>query len=321
MPTGGWRSSTTAGRCSASPGRCTRRPLKLDPNNPEIHCDRGYSFYLQSRWAEAEQSLRRAIALRADHRRSHINLGLVLARDARPDQALEEFRKGGCGAAAAHTNLAFALTMDSRWVEAREQYRLALVAGPGLEPARTRLRELETIIAVTERRAAPRDDGVVTAAATATARAAPPAKTRLGRTPRRASPPPPCRRASRRSRRRPEPPNDEPRSRRNPRSDLRTPNDEIRMTKDARSPNDEGGGFESSPRSSFGRRPSSFFRHSCFGFRHPSTAATTAMSSAPSGCWESVRAWIRLVPPLLGIAALVHPAARLCGAGTGAPTS
>jgi tetratricopeptide (TPR) repeat protein len=145
-----------------------RKALELDPKNPDIHCDRGYSLYLQRRWAEAEQGLRRAIALHPEHRRAHINLGLVLARDARPEQALEEFRRGGCGAAAAHNNLAFALTLDRRWDEARAQYRRALAADPASEPARTRLRELETLIARADGRPAAWD-GQIRPASTAVA--------------------------------------------------------------------------------------------------------------------------------------------------------
>src|SRR5262249_17532772 len=82
--------------------------LAARPGNPEVYCSVGYSFYLQSRWAEAEMNLRQAIAIVPDHRRAHNNLGLVLARTGRPDNALAEFRKAGCTAAEAHANLAYA---------------------------------------------------------------------------------------------------------------------------------------------------------------------------------------------------------------------
>src|SRR6476620_4440318 len=40
-----------------------RAALKRDPKNAELLCDRGYSFYLQNRHAEAEKALREALAL------------------------------------------------------------------------------------------------------------------------------------------------------------------------------------------------------------------------------------------------------------------
>lgn len=40
-----------------------RQALKADPKSAEIHCDFGYSLYLQKRWAEAEDHLRQSLAL------------------------------------------------------------------------------------------------------------------------------------------------------------------------------------------------------------------------------------------------------------------
>ncbi len=93
--------------------------LKKDPKNAELHCDFGYSCYLQRNWSEAEPQLRRAIALNADCARAHTNLGLLLARTGREKEALVEFRKAGCDEAAARSNLGFALTLEERWPEAQ----------------------------------------------------------------------------------------------------------------------------------------------------------------------------------------------------------
>ncbi len=99
------------------------RAVKLAPKNPDVYCDLGYSLYLQRGWADAESNLRKAISLKADHSRARNNLGLVLARTDRLDEAAAEFRQGGCSAADAYVNVAFALTLDRRWQEARSHYQ------------------------------------------------------------------------------------------------------------------------------------------------------------------------------------------------------
>ncbi|MBC8117926.1 MAG: tetratricopeptide repeat protein, partial [Candidatus Saccharimonas sp.] len=64
-----------------------QQALKLDSKNPDLLCDYGYSLYLQRRWAEAEERLRQAIALKPKHSRAHNHLGLVLAQTERADEA------------------------------------------------------------------------------------------------------------------------------------------------------------------------------------------------------------------------------------------
>jgi Tfp pilus assembly protein PilF len=125
------------------------KALRLQPGDPDLYCDMGYSLYLQKRWAEAEMNLRQALALRPDHARARTNLGLLLARAGRADEALAEFRKAGCGEADARVNLAFALTLEGRCPEAREHYRQALAADPSSAPARKGLEKLEAVLAKT----------------------------------------------------------------------------------------------------------------------------------------------------------------------------
>ena len=128
-PRPGWRSWPTA--------RATRpaRPLhfdlalKIDPSNPEILCDRGYGLYLRRRFAEAEASLRAAIAADRSHARSHNNLGLVLAARGDKDAALAEFVRAGCDRSDARANLALVLAMQGKLPEAKRAVR----PGPGRE--------------------------------------------------------------------------------------------------------------------------------------------------------------------------------------------
>jgi tetratricopeptide (TPR) repeat protein len=124
-----------------------RQALQAAPGSPEIYCDMGYSLYLQRRWAEAEMNYRQVIALNSEHQRAHNNLGLVLAHNSRQEDAVAEFRKGGCGEADARENVALALATEGRWDEARSQYRLALRAQPASATALARLAEVDRTMA------------------------------------------------------------------------------------------------------------------------------------------------------------------------------
>ena len=123
-----------------------RRAIHKAPDSPDILCDFGYNRYLQKHWDEAELNLRKAIARSPRHRRAHNNLGLLLARTNRLDEALAEFHKAGCSEADAEQNVAFALTLESRWDEARRHYKLALLADPGSESASQGLQDLNSLI-------------------------------------------------------------------------------------------------------------------------------------------------------------------------------
>jgi Flp pilus assembly protein TadD len=90
-------------------------------------------------------NLRQAIALAPTHERAHNNLGLVLARTHRHDEALAEFTKAGLRDADARVNLAFVLTLENNWPEARKQYEAALAADAASVAAKHGLQELETL--------------------------------------------------------------------------------------------------------------------------------------------------------------------------------
>jgi Tfp pilus assembly protein PilF len=145
-----------------------RKALASRPGDPEIFCDMGYSFYLQRRWAEAEMNLRQAIALSPEFQRAHNNLALLLVRDNRLDDALSEFRKGGSNPAQAHRNLAFALSMDQRWEPARTEYQRALALDPSSQLAKSRLDELNALLAKLEptRNPVARDPQLITTSVT-----------------------------------------------------------------------------------------------------------------------------------------------------------
>jgi tetratricopeptide (TPR) repeat protein len=124
-----------------------QKALKAHPGNAEIYSAMGYSLYLQQRWPEAEMNLRQALALQPDHARTHNNLGLLLARIGKEEEALDEFHKAGCSDADAHVNLAFALTLERHWPDACRHYQEALLTDPSSAPAKKGLHELEQLIA------------------------------------------------------------------------------------------------------------------------------------------------------------------------------
>ena len=141
--------------------------LKRDPKSPNILCDRGYGFYLQRRWSEAETSLHQAIALDARHARSHNNLGLVFARQGEGDRAVAEFVRAGCDLSDAKANLGLILAMEDRLPEAERAYAESLAAKPGSATAREGIRVLAQArsgAGLIAKGSTPRSDGEITRA-------------------------------------------------------------------------------------------------------------------------------------------------------------
>jgi Tfp pilus assembly protein PilF len=128
-------------------GQNFRKSLQLNPADPDVYCDLGYSLYLQRRWAESETALHQALAVKQDHQRAHNNLGLLLARTERSAQALDQFQAAGSDPAGAHVNLAIAMMVDARWDQARQEYQNALAADPGCMAARNGLQDLDRLVA------------------------------------------------------------------------------------------------------------------------------------------------------------------------------
>ena len=84
--------------------------LKLDPNNANLHCDFGYSSYLQGDLAQAEQSYQTAIRLDANNSRAHNNLAHLLAQTSRMTEAVHYYQLAGCNAEQIKQNISFATT-------------------------------------------------------------------------------------------------------------------------------------------------------------------------------------------------------------------
>ncbi len=73
----------------------------------------------------------------------------MLAQNARPKDALVEFRLGGCNEADAHANVAFALALAQSWPEARAHYERALAIDPQSIAAHQGLKDLDSLMAKT----------------------------------------------------------------------------------------------------------------------------------------------------------------------------
>jgi|GEM_PF-5675393 len=81
------------------------RALHFSPNNPELLCDYGYSRYVHGDLLQAETILRRAIKIDSSLARGHANLGLVLARQGKKQDAIASFVRSGLSESAAQENL------------------------------------------------------------------------------------------------------------------------------------------------------------------------------------------------------------------------
>ncbi len=132
---------------AAGADRHFNRALALDPKNPEILCDRGYSLYLRRRWAESESSLKQALASDPAHARSHNNLGLVLGRRGEREAALDEFARAGCDESDARANLGLVLALEGRFAESRHEYAVALANKPASAHAQEGLRAANVALA------------------------------------------------------------------------------------------------------------------------------------------------------------------------------
>ena len=118
-----------------------RTALKISPNDSKVWNDAGYSYYLQSRWADAERALKTADSLDPNNTRVLTNLGLTLAASGKTDEALAAFSKSG-GQAVGHANLAYILAAMGKNDLAIKHYSTALEYQPDLGAAKVGLTAL-----------------------------------------------------------------------------------------------------------------------------------------------------------------------------------
>lgn len=99
--------------------------LKLTPKNADLLCDRGYSYFLQGDFEQADRYLSMALNQQPGLPRAHNNMGMLLAQKGKIDSALGQFAAAGCTHAEARANLSYALMMSGEIDAARYQLELA----------------------------------------------------------------------------------------------------------------------------------------------------------------------------------------------------
>ncbi len=119
-----------------------QQAMKLDPKDPRVWNDAGYSYYLQKRWPDSERALRTALKLAPDDARARTNLGLTLAAAGRTQDALPLLSHSE-GDAIGHANLGYLLAATGQFEPARQEYQKALALRPDLELPRRALAQLD----------------------------------------------------------------------------------------------------------------------------------------------------------------------------------
>lgn len=110
----------------------------MQPHDAAHHVDLGNSLRAKARFAEAEASYRRALALDPNSAAICNNLGAALKDRGKLDEAIDSYRQAIAldpNLASAHFNLGFALHRQSKSREAAESYRRAVAANPNLASA------------------------------------------------------------------------------------------------------------------------------------------------------------------------------------------
>ena len=128
--------------------------LEEDAKSTELWNDYAYFQFQCGELDEAESSARKAIELKPEHKRSWVNLGVILAEQQRHDEAYEAFAHV-VNPAAAHNNLGIILARQGRIDDARRELAEAQRLDPTLRQPPNVLRQLsEEFVRVTEEEAA-----------------------------------------------------------------------------------------------------------------------------------------------------------------------
>ncbi|MCF8032507.1 MAG: tetratricopeptide repeat protein [Desulfarculaceae bacterium] len=114
-----------------------RAALISKPGNPALYNNLALSQMMLGDYQGAEASLRRALALNPEHRKAANNLGLLLMRQGRNQEAFQTFATAE-GVAQAHNNMGVLLAWQGQPNQAQRQFKAALQALPRYYPLAAR---------------------------------------------------------------------------------------------------------------------------------------------------------------------------------------
>lgn len=118
-----------------------QKAAEISPQDAVIRNDLGYELATQSHWAQAEEHLRAAIDTRPNFRRAHINLGLVLTKLDRIEDALATFQQV-LPEPDAYYNVGLLLRGEKRYQDAAACFEQVLRLDPQFIAAATQLEEI-----------------------------------------------------------------------------------------------------------------------------------------------------------------------------------
>lgn len=126
-----------AGRLNAALS-VLEKALTLDPNNAQIHCERGNLFLIWRRYTEAANCFHVVLDAKEDHVEALSNLGNALQGLNRAEEAVHYLKNARLiqpDAATIHFNLGNALLSLTRYQEAIDCYNKAISLAPGYAKA------------------------------------------------------------------------------------------------------------------------------------------------------------------------------------------
>jgi len=117
------------------------RATLVKPGNPILRNNLGFEYAFLQDWAKAEREVRRAIKLKPDFPRAHVNLGMILSRNGQFDQALVSFLKV-LPESDAHYNLGLMFRSQQRYQDAVWAFNQAIEHDPQFTAAQTQIDQL-----------------------------------------------------------------------------------------------------------------------------------------------------------------------------------
>ena len=125
------------------------KAVELKPASAILRNNLGFELLYVERWAEAERHLREAVRLDTRLAQAHINLGLLLGRTQRDEQAVDSFRMV-LPEPDAYYNLGLLQRAQGRHKQAVESFRHVLTINPEFNAAQRQLVQVERKITSTE---------------------------------------------------------------------------------------------------------------------------------------------------------------------------